>query len=98
MDAVTRSIPVIVWSAATNQLRDKESWLAEHGIPTLPKPFDIDALYESIEVALAGTVQHLQAHSEWDGRTWHGNRWRAAGHCVVLGRGMGYADLCGGHR
>ena len=45
LDPDTRAIPVIVCSAALDELRAKEEWLGERGIATLPKPFDIDDLY-----------------------------------------------------
>jgi CheY-like chemotaxis protein len=58
-DPLTRSIPVIVWSAAAH-LHDKQSWLAEQGIPVLDKPFEIDELYQTVEAALTGKVTNLQ--------------------------------------
>jgi CheY-like chemotaxis protein len=58
-DPLTRSIPVIVWSAAAH-LHDKESWLAGQRIPILYKPFEIDELYQTIEAALTGKVTDLQ--------------------------------------
>jgi len=59
-DPLTRSIPVIIWSAAADHLHDKESWLAEQGTPILCKPFEIDALYQTVEAALTGKVTNLQ--------------------------------------
>jgi DNA-binding response OmpR family regulator len=52
LDPATSSIPVIVCSAALDDLRSREPWLAHHGIITLPKPFDIDDLYRRVEAAL----------------------------------------------
>jgi DNA-binding response OmpR family regulator len=52
LDPATNSIPVIVCSAAIDDLRSREPWLAHHGIVTLPKPFDIDDLYKRVEAAL----------------------------------------------
>jgi CheY-like chemotaxis protein len=60
MDPATRSIPVIVWSGAIDQLGDKERWLAERGIPTLSKPFEIDELYETLEAAMTHKVTQLE--------------------------------------
>ena len=54
LDPVTRPIPVIVCSAALQSLRDHEGFLADHGIRTLPKPFDLDDLTRAIEGLLAG--------------------------------------------
>lgn len=53
LDSATASVPVIVCSAAIDDLRDKEDWLTQHGVAILPKPFDIDDLYRSVEEALA---------------------------------------------
>ncbi len=54
LDPDTRTIPVIVCSAAIDDLRSKEDWLNQRGISVLPKPFDIDDLYQSVEARLAG--------------------------------------------
>lgn len=51
----TRSIPVIVCSAALDDLRRQEEWLRERHILTLPKPFDIDDLLTLVERSLGGT-------------------------------------------
>ena len=67
MDPGTRSIPVIVWSGAIDDLRHKETWLAERSIPTLEKPFEIDDLYETIEAALSHKVQEL-AYEQREGK------------------------------
>lgn len=52
LDPETSTIPVIVCSAAIDDLRAKQDWLGEKGISILPKPFDIDDLYRSVELAL----------------------------------------------
>jgi len=52
LDRETARIPVIVCSAAIVDLRAQEDWLAQHDIAVLPKPFDIDDLYERVEKAL----------------------------------------------
>ena len=52
LDRETRHIPVIVCSAAVLEMRAHEPWLSEHGISTLPKPFDIDELYACVERSL----------------------------------------------
>ncbi len=49
LDPVTARIPVIVCSAALLDLRSHESWLNDHGINVLPKPFDLDELYDRVE-------------------------------------------------
>jgi two-component system, cell cycle response regulator len=52
LDRVTSTVPVIVCSAAVVDLREREDWLAAHGIAILPKPFDIKDLYQQVELAL----------------------------------------------
>jgi CheY-like chemotaxis protein len=52
LDPTTRHIPIIVCSAAWDELCTKEDWLKKHGIAILPKPFDIDDLYQAVEIAL----------------------------------------------
>lgn len=52
LDPKMRATPVVVCSAAVVDLRSKADWLAAHGIAVLPKPFDIDDLYEHIDAAL----------------------------------------------
>lgn len=53
LDPVTRTIPIIVCSAAIPDLHEKEDWLEQHDILTLPKPFDIEDLYSTVRRALA---------------------------------------------
>jgi CheY-like chemotaxis protein len=51
-DPQTCAIPIVVWSGASDRLRDKQAWLMERGIPVLAKPFEIDELYEILELAM----------------------------------------------
>ena len=53
LDPKTRPIPVIVCSAAVDQLWAHESQLRQVGVEVLPKPFDLDALLEKVKAALA---------------------------------------------
>lgn len=48
-----QTIPVIVCSAASRELEEKQAFLAELGISMLAKPFDIDELYNHVRAALA---------------------------------------------
>ena len=54
LDPATRQIPVIVCSADHRELQDKADWLRQHSILTLPKPFDLDDLYQTVSSALGG--------------------------------------------
>lgn len=60
LDPETRAIPVVVWSGATAYLQDKEEWLAERGIPILEKPFEIERLYEILELAMQHVMKRPQ--------------------------------------
>ncbi|MGI8824882.1 MAG: response regulator [Chloroflexota bacterium] len=53
LDPETQDIPIIVCSAAVDDLRLREQWLSDHGVATLLKPFDIDDLYTAIRLALS---------------------------------------------
>lgn len=50
----TRMIPVVLTSGAQDELDDKSSWLHDHGIAVVSKPFELDELQDVIEAALAG--------------------------------------------
>jgi two-component system cell cycle response regulator len=50
------TIPVIVWSGDLRMLETKREWLQHHHIPVLPKPFEIDDLYRSLDKALGISV------------------------------------------
>ncbi len=52
LDPQTRPIPVIVCSAADHILNDREDWLRQFDVEVLPKPFDLDVLLQTIEMAL----------------------------------------------
>jgi two-component system response regulator AtoC len=49
LDRVTYRVPIVVCSAAIQDLRSHQEWLSDHGIQVLPKPFDIDELYACVE-------------------------------------------------
>jgi CheY-like chemotaxis protein len=48
LDPATRPIPVIVCSAAIQSLHEHQELLSKYGICALPKPFDIEALLETV--------------------------------------------------
>lgn len=52
LDPATRRIPVIVCSAATQQLHQHEDWLRQFDVEVLPKPFDLGVLLAKIHTAL----------------------------------------------
>jgi DNA-binding response OmpR family regulator len=56
LDATTSSTPVLVCSAAVQELRDLEGQLACMGVDILIKPFAIDSLLEKVR-ALIGSGQ-----------------------------------------
>jgi DNA-binding response OmpR family regulator len=53
LDPATRPIPVLVCSAAIDSLQDHEALLQQYDCEVLPKPFDLAALLEKVQVALA---------------------------------------------
>jgi CheY-like chemotaxis protein len=50
----TRTIPVVIWSSDVHCLDDEWAWLADHRIPVLSKPFDLDEMYACLDRALDG--------------------------------------------
>jgi two-component system OmpR family response regulator len=58
-DPRTAHIPIIVCSAAADELSAKRVWLESGGITVLPKPFDIDDLYERLEMAISRSATEL---------------------------------------
>jgi CheY-like chemotaxis protein len=52
LDPKTHSIPLIVCSAAIRELQAHQELLDRYGIDVLTKPFDLDALLETVAAAL----------------------------------------------
>ena len=50
-DPILHRVPVIICSAARDELQAKAQWLQEHEIGVLEKPFELDALYSAVEAA-----------------------------------------------
>jgi CheY-like chemotaxis protein len=48
----TRMIPVVVWSGDVHRRDERWAWLADHRIPVLSKPFDLDEMYACLDQAL----------------------------------------------
>jgi DNA-binding response OmpR family regulator len=61
-DPRTFHIPVIICSAATEEIRDRQDWLRERGIPTIPKPFELEDLLRLAEDALSEPRQGRPRH------------------------------------
>ena len=57
----TCSMPLIVWSGDRRSIEAKQTWLEEHGIRTLPKPFEIEDLYGLLDSRL--THRHHEGPS-----------------------------------
>ena len=51
----TATIPVIVCTAATREVREIEGYLQAHGIGLVPKPFDIDTLLDAVKRGLSAS-------------------------------------------
>jgi CheY-like chemotaxis protein len=52
LDPETTGIPVIVCSADTRALRDKEDWLRDRDVKILEKPFNLDDLLSMVRDAI----------------------------------------------
>jgi CheY-like chemotaxis protein len=56
----TRDIPVVVCSGHREHLGERMSWLTDKGIPVLPKPFEVDDLYDVVGQALEQRVKKTE--------------------------------------
>lgn len=45
-------IPVVMCTAAVDEVEERETWLHEHGVSSLLKPFELDDLYSLLEERL----------------------------------------------
>jgi two-component system phosphate regulon response regulator PhoB len=54
LDPATNPIPIILCSAALDELQQRIPWLQEHGIGAIAKPFDLDDMLGAIREGLAG--------------------------------------------
>jgi DNA-binding response OmpR family regulator len=52
MNRATAAIPVVVCTAATNAVREMEGHLQSQGVSVVPKPFQLEELFQSVERAL----------------------------------------------
>jgi CheY-like chemotaxis protein len=53
MSRETEAIPIVICTAATEDVREQEGWLVANAIKVVPKPFTIDDLELAINNALA---------------------------------------------
>ena len=51
----TQHIPMILCTAALNEVREQEGTLQDKGIPVVYKPFSIDELLQAINVVLSSS-------------------------------------------
>ncbi len=51
----TKDIPVVICTAALQDVKDQETILTQKGIPVLFKPFDVDDLLHVVEQAFAAS-------------------------------------------
>ena len=56
LDPATRPIPIILCSAAGDELQRRVPWLQTHGIGAIAKPFDLDDMLGAIHEGLAGGI------------------------------------------
>jgi DNA-binding response OmpR family regulator len=59
LDPATTEIPVIICSADTQFLKEKEQQLRAQGYDMLEKPFDLDTLLEKVRASLEGTSRKI---------------------------------------
>lgn len=57
LEPSTRHIPVIICSAAHEDLSSKEEYLAKQGVSVLPKPFPLETLLDLVQQRLASSQQ-----------------------------------------
>ena len=63
------SLPIIVCSAAVDDMQSRRPWLEERGIAVLTKPFDIDDLLRLVESMLPGDGAPKQIGTNGDTRS-----------------------------
>lgn len=69
MHRSTETLPVIVCTAATNQVREIEGYLQAQGVTLVPKPFDIDTLLEAVKQALEQAAHNATPPSQRDAQS-----------------------------
>lgn len=52
LDPQTLEIPLIICSAALQEMRDRRAWLEQHGVGAIVKPFDLEDLIAAIRNTL----------------------------------------------
>ncbi len=67
MQRSTKSIPVIVCTAALNTVREQEGYLVSQGIHVIYKPFDVDHLITNVKQLLE-SHEHISEKTEEEKR------------------------------
>ena len=57
----TRHIPMILCTAALNEVKEQEATLQDKGIPVIYKPFDMDELLQAIKNVLPSDDSHKKS-------------------------------------
>ena len=57
MNRTTAHIPIIICTAALGDVQEQEGYLNNQGIRVVYKPFDVDALLETVKIALETASQ-----------------------------------------
>src|SRR5919199_471731 len=61
LDPETLPLPVIVCSAAVDELQEHQALLDKYGVRALPKPFDLDDLLATVSMALEDAPRKHQS-------------------------------------
>lgn len=51
-NTATREIPVAIWTGGGDGVEDSESWLSEHQVAVMHKPFELDDVYQTLRAML----------------------------------------------
>lgn len=60
----TKEVPIILCTAALNEVREQESVLEDKGIPVVYKPFDVDEILKAIRSVLPDSDKKASTHKK----------------------------------